>query len=61
MDWNWNRELVSSGDFTSRHVSDKQNVVDFFGKYVSGRKAQQSTAYLMNKGMLVAKEAKEAL
>ena len=54
------QQLVSSGDFTSRHVSDKHNMVDFFGKYVSGRKAQQSTAYLMNKGMLVAKEAKEA-
>ena len=52
------QELVSTGDFTSRHVADKHNVVDFFGKYVSGRKAEQSTAYLMNKGMQVVKETK---
>ena len=32
--------------FDSRHVDDKNNVIDFFGKYVSGKKAAQSVRYL---------------
>ena len=32
--------------FDSRHVDDKNNVIDFFGKYVSGKKAALSVAYL---------------
>ena len=32
--------------FEQRHVDDKNNVIDFFGKYVSGKKAAQSVRYL---------------
>ena len=47
-------QMSKEGGFASRHVSDKDNVViDFFGKYVSGKKATQSANYLMNKRMQV--------
>ena len=42
--------------FDSRHVDDKNNVVDFFGKYVSGKKAQQSVDYLANRKLEVVAE-----
>jgi len=35
--------------FESRHVDDKNNVIDFYGKYVSGKKAALSVAYLANR------------
>ena len=46
-------QMSKEGGFASRHVSDKDNVIDFFGKYVSGKKAAQSANYLMNKKMQV--------
>lgn len=49
------QEQVKAGHFASKHVDDKNNVVDFFGKYVSGKKAAASAAYLMNAKMAVAK------
>ena len=35
--------------FDSRHVDDKNNMIDFYGKYVSGKKAAMSVTYLANR------------
>ena len=37
--------------FEQRHVDDKNNVIDFYGKYVSGKKAAQSVMYISNRQM----------
>jgi len=53
------QSLVSQeGGFKSRHVTDPNNVVDFFGKYVSGKKAAQSVNYLANRKIEVAIDAR---
>ena len=38
----------AEGEFEARHVPDKENAVDFFSKYVTGKKAAQSVRYLSN-------------
>ena len=44
------QEMVKHA-FEPRHVGDKDNVIDFYGKYVSGKKATASVAYLANRRM----------
>ena len=38
-----------AGTFESRHVDDRNNVIDVYCKYVSGKKAAMSVTYLANR------------
>ena len=42
---------LTEDHFEQRHVDDKNDVIDFYGKYVLGKKAAQSVMYLSNRQM----------